>query len=89
MTATERKPPELPLAAVVVLVLAGLGSVAAGYWRSGLLLVAVALALAALLRLLLAPAEAGLLVVRSRTFDVAVLAVLGAGLAVLALVVPS
>jgi hypothetical protein len=89
VTGTERKLPDAPLWAVVALVLGGLLAVAAGYWRSGLLLVALALGVGALLRLLLPAADAGLLVVRSRSMDVTVLAALGVGLGVLALVVPS
>lgn len=73
--------------AVGVLAVVGLGLVEAsrGHWRVGAGTIAVGLLLAALLRVVLAPRQAGWLVVRSRAFDVLLL--LGAGAAVLALAV--
>ena len=48
-----------------------------GHWRRGSGGVAVAMLLAALLRAVLPPARAGLLVVRARWIDVVVFAVMG------------
>jgi hypothetical protein len=74
-----------PLLVVVVGVLVGIGVVFVGdaTWRLGCVLIGLSLVVGALERLLLPSREAGLLEVRSKGFDVAVLAV--AGLAVLAL----
>lgn len=76
----------------IVAVLGGLGIGLLLTWlhhpRVGMYALSAALAAAALLRLLLRPGEAGLLVVRSRTTDVAVLGVLAVGLLVLASVTP-
>jgi hypothetical protein len=80
---------EAPLALVVVTVTAGLVAVALNYWRTGLFLVAGALVLGALLRLVLPERRAGLLVVRSRALDVVALGLLGVGIGVLAAVVPA
>ena len=80
---------EAPLALVVGTVTAGLVAVALNYWRTGLFLVAGALVLGALLRLVLPEREAGLLVVRSRALDVVALGLLGVGIGVLAAVVPA
>ena len=70
---------QLPLLAAILVVGAGLVLVTFGAWRSGLVVVGLALVGAALLRLLLPLRRVGLLAVRSRSFDVLVLA--GAGLA--------
>ncbi|HTY70825.1 MAG TPA: DUF3017 domain-containing protein [Actinomycetes bacterium] len=74
----------------VVLVVAGIGLVvvAGRSFRPGCLLIAAALVLAALLRALLPDEAAGLLRLRSRVTDVAVLGVLGVGIGVLAVAVP-
>jgi len=56
--------------------------------KPGMLVIAVTLAVAAVLRLVLRPRAAGSLVVRSRQVDVSVLAVLAAAVATLALVTP-
>jgi Protein of unknown function (DUF3017) len=70
-----------------------LGAVGVGLWlvwvhhpRKGLAMIALALAVSALLRLVLPPRDAGLLVVRSRFVDVAVLLVLAGMVVVLAVV---
>ena len=59
--------------ALTVLVLAGLGlayvAVAPGHWLRGVLLMALAMAVAAVLRVVLPARQAGLLVVRSRVLD--------------------
>lgn len=77
-----------PLAMVMVGVTVGLGFVAAGHWKRGSFAIGVAFAVATLLRALLPDAMVGLLGVRRRWVDVACLGLLGAGIIVLALVVP-
>jgi hypothetical protein len=79
---------ELPTA--VVLFIAGFGIVAVtlGYWRRGIFLVGVAAMAGAVLRLVLRGRDAGLLVVRSRAFDVLALALIGGAIMILAAVVP-
>lgn len=78
----------LPLAAVLATFAIGIVLIYLQYWRRGSFLLGAACMLAALFRLLLPTHAAGLLVVRSRTFDVIVCALLGIALMVLALVVP-
>lgn len=80
---------ELPLLAVLLVVAAGLGLGVLDRWRVGAALVGLGVLLGAGLRLLLPARRAGLLVVRSRRLDVAVLLALGAGLVVLAWSVPA
>jgi hypothetical protein len=81
---------ELPLAAVVALVAAGLVLTAVfDRWRLGTAIMGLALCLAAVFRLTLPARQAGLLVVRSRGIDAAVLLVLGFGLVVLANTIPT
>lgn len=79
-----------PLLVVVVGVLAGLVVVVVGEttWRAGSLLIGVSLVVGALERLVLPSRGAGLLQVRSKPFDVSVLALVGVGVLVLAMVVP-
>lgn len=79
---------ELPLVVVLTVVAAGVVIGALAQWRAGALVVGVGLALAGVLRLLLPVRRAGLLVVRSRRLDVAVLLALGGGLILLASSVP-
>jgi cation transport ATPase len=79
---------ELPLLVVLTVVVLGLALGAVVQWRLGALLVGGALALAALLRLVLPVRRSGLLVVRGRRLDVAVLMGLGSALLVLASSVP-
>jgi hypothetical protein len=79
---------EWPIALVLFCVAGGFAVVLANHFRRGSVVIAGALLLAALLRLLLPARLAGLLVVRSRVFDVAVLTVLGIGLFLTAVVVP-
>jgi hypothetical protein len=67
---------------------AGLGIVALGHFRTGCLLLGSSVLFAAVARAVLPPRRVGLLVVRSRPFDVAVLLVLGVALVILAAVVP-
>lgn len=66
----------------------GVGFAALGRWRMAAMLMGAALLLGALLRLVLPRMAAGLLVVRRRWIDVAVLTLFGAAVVVLALVVP-
>lgn len=66
----------------------GVGFAALGRWRLAAMLMGAALLLGALLRLVLPRMAAGLLVVRRRWIDVAVLTLFGAAVVVLALVVP-
>ncbi len=70
---------QLPLLAAILVVGVGLVLVTFGAWRSGLVVVGLALVGAAVLRLLLPLRRVGLLAVRSRSVDVLMLA--GAGLA--------
>ena len=74
---------QLPLAAVLAVVGAGLLLVALADWEVGCVVVALGLLLGAGLRLALPVRAAGALVVRGRVLDAAFL--LGAGLAVLVL----
>jgi hypothetical protein len=68
---------------VVVSTVAGLVMVAFGPWRRGVALVGFTLVFAASMRLVAKEDEAGMLRVRSRWFDVTVLA--GAGVSLIAL----
>jgi hypothetical protein len=84
-------PPRLrlePLAAVLLGVIAGVVIAALRHPQLGTYVVAGSLLLGAVLRAVLRPRDAGLLVVRSRHIDVAVLLLLAAGLATLAAVTP-
>lgn len=76
----------------IFVVLLGVGIaltlVALDYFRRGAVVLAGSVLLAAFLRLLLPDREAGLLVVRSRKVDVAILGVMGILLAVFAFWVP-
>ena len=77
-----------PIIVVLLGVAIALTLVALDYFRRGSVVLAGSVLLAAFLRLLLPDREAGLLVVRSRRVDVAVLGILGALLAVFAFWVP-
>lgn len=77
-----------PLAAVVAGLALGLGVTVGLGWEPGLLLVGVALLGAAGLRAWLPSERAGLLAVRSRVLDTAVLAVVGVGVIGLAVTLP-
>lgn len=76
-----------PLAVVLAGIVAGVAVVAAGHWLRGVLVIGAAVVLAALERLLLAE-RAGLLQLRSRWFDVALMAALGLAIIAVALWVP-
>ncbi len=77
---------ELPLAVVVGGVAAGLVVIALHHFRWGNLLIAGSLLAGALFRSVLPTRRAGLLAVRARFTDVVTMAVMGAGLLVLALI---
>lgn len=63
----------------------GLGILAMGDWRLGLLIIGAAVALAGLIRLVLPERLAGLLAVRHRWLDVVILGLLGVSIVVVAL----
>jgi hypothetical protein len=77
-----------PLLVVIVTVGLGLLLVAAERWRSGLVLMGLALVLAGLLRLLLPLRRIGFLAVRSRPVDVTLMVATGLAVAVFALAIP-
>ena len=79
---------EAPAAVVLVTVAVGLAVVALVDWRPGLYLVGLAVLLGAGLRASLPERSAGMLAVRARGLDVALLLVLGSGVLVLAHAVP-
>ncbi len=84
----QRRFREWPIAVVLAVVLAGLAVVASGHFRRGTVVLSFGVALALFLRLLLPERDAGMLHVRSRRIDVAVLSVLAVGVGVLSLWVP-
>ncbi|WP_375423752.1 DUF3017 domain-containing protein [uncultured Friedmanniella sp.] len=79
-----------PLWVVVVGVVAGLVVVVLGdtTWRLGSLVIGASLLVGAVERIVLPSRGAGLLQVRSKPFDVSVLALVGIGVLVLAVAVP-
>ena len=79
-----------PVAVVAVGVVLGLlvSLLGPDSWRVGGVIIGLALLLGAGIRVVLPPREAGLLQVRSRPFDVTVLALGGAAIVILALAVP-
>jgi len=77
-----------PLTATLVVIVGGLVVVAAGRFRSGAVVMALGVSLAFFLRLLLPHSRAGMLAVRSKGIDIAVLATLAVVMGVLALWVP-
>ena len=79
---------QLPLTAVLLVVVTGLVLVAAGNWRRGLVLMGLALVGAGVLRMLLPVRRVGFLAVRSSTTDVALTTAGGLALVLLALAVP-
>jgi hypothetical protein len=85
-SAMHRRPD--PLLLVLAGVLVGVVVAASHRPQPGLFVVAGALAVGALLRLVLRPRDAGSLVVRSRQVDVAVLVTLAVAVGVIAAVTP-
>jgi hypothetical protein len=81
----------LPYALVLIVILGGLGWTSLGprHVVSGMLPVASAVLVAAVLRLVLPDRRAGLLLSRRRVFDVLVLAGLGASILAVVLVLPA
>jgi Protein of unknown function (DUF3017) len=77
-----------PLLVVIVAVGFGLLLVAAERWRSGLVVMGLAMVLAGLFRLLMPVRRVGFLAVRSRPVDVALTIGVGVAVAVIALAVP-
>jgi hypothetical protein len=73
---------------VVVIAVVGLAMVALGSWRRGVALIGFTLVFAASMRLVTKEDEAGMLRVRSRWFDVTVLAGVGISLIALAANIP-
>src|SRR5690242_7966895 len=79
---------QLPLLAVLVVVAVGLVVVTFGHWRTGIVLIGLALVGAAVLRVLLPLRQVGFLAVRSRPIDVLLFAGTGLALAVVVLTIP-
>lgn len=77
-----------PLLAALAVLAVGVGYAAFGHWRRAALLVAGALMLGGVLRLLLPRQIAGLLVVRRRWIDVTVMLSIGIAITIVAFVVP-
>ena len=77
-----------PLLVVLVIVGCGLLLVAAERWRSGLVVMGLAVVVAGLFRLLLPLRRIGFLAVRSRPVDVALMLATGVAVAVIALAIP-
>lgn len=69
-----------PILTVAGVLLVAFALVVAGYWRRGALVMAIAVGMAAVLRLALAEDRAGLLVVRSRGIDFATTAAVSAAM---------
>ena len=67
-----------PILTVAAIGLVALVLVAAGFWRRGTLLIGIGVGLAAGLRLALPEDRAGVLVVRTRTIDMAMMGAVGA-----------
>lgn len=67
----------------------GLGLVTQGHWRQGVKWIAGALVAAAIIRLVIPAPQAGMLAVRRRAVDVAILVLLGAGLWFLSSSIPN
>jgi hypothetical protein len=79
---------QLPLLAVLVMVGVGLLVLTFDHWRSGVVIIGLALVGAALLRLLLPVRRVGFLAGRSRPVDVVLLAGTGLALTVIVLTIP-
>lgn len=75
----------LPMVAIAAVILVAIVFVLAERWRRGSFVFGVATLLAAGFRLILSDERAGLLVVRSKTFDVAALTAVGGAIVWLAI----
>ncbi len=80
---------EWPISLVILGIGLSMIFVATDHFRRGSLVLAVSVVLATFLRLFLPENQPGMLAVRSKGVDVAVLAVLGVGLTIFALWVPA
>ncbi len=78
-----------PLTLVLIGVAVAMLMIGLDYFRRGCVILSASVLLAAFLRLMLPDSEAGMLVVRSRKVDVAILAVLGLGLSMFTFWVPA
>ncbi len=76
-----------PILTVGLFLLVAFALVVAGYWRRGALVLAIGVGVAAAMRLALTDDRAGLLVVRSRTIDIATTATVSAALIYIALTI--
>jgi uncharacterized membrane protein len=76
-----------PILTVGVFLLLAFALVVGGYWRRGALVLAIGVGVAAAMRLALTDDRAGLLVVRSRTIDIATTATVSAALIYIALTI--
>lgn len=74
--------------AVLVMTISGVVVAAASDWRAGVRIIGGALAVAAVLRLVLRDRDAGMLAVRHRVLDVAILVIIAVALFVLAASIP-
>jgi hypothetical protein len=79
---------EWPFVLVLLVAVVAMTLVATNHVKRGCVILGVAMGLAAVLRAVLPARIAGLLVVRSRAFDIVVTATLGAVLVALSVVVP-
>lgn len=77
-----------PLALVLACLGMALGITATGHWRRGAFAIGCSVLLGGLLRAVLPSRVAGLLAVRSRWFDTALLLLVGGAMLVITLVVP-
>jgi hypothetical protein len=75
--------------AIMAATVVGLGIVASGAWRNGVRLMAAAMIAAAALRLVLREPQAGMLAVRHRFLDAAILTAAGVAIIVLASSIPN
>ena len=74
--------------AILAVCVVGIGLVTTGEWRVGVKVIAGALGVAAVLRLVLPNRDAGMLAVRHRAIDVLLLAAMGGALYFLAVSIP-
>ncbi len=75
---------QAPMIVVLAITAVGMQRVLTQHWREGAVLLAAGLLVAAVLRMVLSPERAGLLVIRSRAVDVLCYVGFGAAMAVLA-----